>query len=119
MSNKFIEALKRENEIQLFVKGRITGKESSRPVWFVLQGHQLLLLPVTGVKTQWYRNIIKNPTVRITISGESFNGLAQPIKDQHEISEVIDQFKAKYGAGDVKKYYPRLDAASKVNLLLS
>ena len=117
LSSRFLDALKKGNEIQLIVKGRVTGNESSRPVWFVLKDHQLLLLPVTGIKTQWYKNIVKNPQVRITIGAESYTGLAKPIKDQQGISEVIELFKAKYGAGDVKKYYPRLDAASWVNLV--
>jgi len=118
-SSRFLDALKKGNEIELIVKGRVTGNETSRPVWFVLKDHQLLLLPVTGIKTQWYKNIVKNPQVRITIGAESYTGLAKPIKDQHGISEVIQLFEAKYGAGDVKKYYPRLDAASRVNLMLA
>ncbi len=117
LSSRFLDALKKGNEIQLIVKGRVTGNESTRPVWFVLKDHQLLLLPVTGIKTQWYKNIVKGPEVRIRIGAESYTGLAKPIKDQQGISEVIALFKAKYGAGDVKKYYPRLDAASRVNLV--
>ena len=116
LSSRFLIALKKGSEIQLIVKGRVTGNESSRPVWFVLKEHQLLLLPVTGIKPQWYKTIVKNPQVRITIGVESYAGLAKPITDQHGISEVIELFKAKYGVGDVKKYYPRLDAASRVNL---
>ena len=117
LSSRFLDALKKGNEIQLIVKGRVTGNESSRPVWFVLRDNQLLLLPVTGIKTQWYKNIVKNRRVRITIGAESYTGLAKPIKDQHGISKVIELFKAKYGAGDVKKYYPRLDAATRVDLV--
>ncbi len=117
LSSKFLDALRKGSEIQLIVKGRVTGNESSRPVWFVLKDHDLLLLPVTGIKTQWYKNTIKNPQVRITISGESFTGLAHPIKDSRGISEVVDLFKAKYGVGDVKKYYPRIDVASKLSLV--
>jgi len=115
-SSRLLDALKKGREIQLIVKGRVTGNESSRPVWYALKDHQLLLLPVTGIKTQWYKNIVKNPQVKITISAESYTGLANPIKDQQGISEVIELFKAKYGTGEVNKYYPRLDAASRVDL---
>ena len=117
ISSRFLDALKKGSEIQLVVKGRVTGNESSRPVWFVLKDHQLLLLPVTGIKTQWYKNIVKNPQVRIVMGGHSYTGLAEPIKGKHGISEVIELFKTKYGDGDVKKYYPRLDAASRVKLV--
>jgi hypothetical protein len=35
------------------------------PVWFVLEGEKLFLLPVHGSDTQWYKNVLKKPTIRI------------------------------------------------------
>jgi hypothetical protein len=34
-----------------------------------------------------------------------------PITDTARVSSVVNQFREKYGAGDVKKYYSRLDVA--------
>ncbi len=116
MSTKLLEALKRGDEIQLIVKGRVTGKETSRPVWFVLRNRELFLLPVGGSTTQWYKNSVKNPEVKITIAGQTYAGKAGPIRDKQAISEVVQLFREKYGAGDIKKYYPRTDAATKVKL---
>jgi hypothetical protein len=113
---RLMDLLKKENEIQLIVRGRVTGKETSRPVWFVLRGQEILLLPVTGTSTQWYKNSVKNPQITITVAGESFTGKAETIKDKQAVTEVVELFRKKYGAGDVKKYYPRTDAASKVKL---
>jgi hypothetical protein len=47
------------------VIGRKSGETISIPVWFVLDGHRLYLLPVRGSDTQWYKNVLKNPTIRI------------------------------------------------------
>ena len=40
------QRLDKVNEIRLSVKGRKSGREISRPVWFVHEGNTLFLLPV-------------------------------------------------------------------------
>ncbi|HXX98107.1 MAG TPA: nitroreductase/quinone reductase family protein [Candidatus Bathyarchaeia archaeon] len=47
------------------VRGRKSGQDISRPVWFVHKADKLYLLPVQGSDTYWYRNVLKNPTVKI------------------------------------------------------
>ncbi len=37
----------------------------SIPVWFVLEGEKLYFLPVQGSDTQWYKNVLPNPSIRI------------------------------------------------------
>jgi hypothetical protein len=46
------------------VIGRKSGKTISIPVWFVLEGEKLYLLPVQGSDTQWYKNALRNPQIR-------------------------------------------------------
>ena len=49
MSNsEFKDALDRTSEIELTVKGRKSGQDISRPVWFVHENNTLYLLPVQG-----------------------------------------------------------------------
>jgi hypothetical protein len=47
--------LARYRQIKLSVIGRKSGKTISIPVWFVLEGEKLYLLPVQGSDTQWYK----------------------------------------------------------------
>jgi hypothetical protein len=47
------------------VIGRKSGRTISIPVWFVLEGENLFLLPVEGSDTQWYRNVRRNPSIQI------------------------------------------------------
>jgi hypothetical protein len=49
--------LARHRQIKLAVTGRKTGRTISIPVWVVLEGGKLYLLPVQGSDTQWYRNV--------------------------------------------------------------
>ena len=43
----FQKALNDADEIELTTTGRTSGRESSRPVWFIQQGENVYLLPVT------------------------------------------------------------------------
>ena len=52
-------------QIKISVIGRKSGLTISIPVWFVLEGNKLYLLPVQGSDTQWYRNVLQNPSIRI------------------------------------------------------
>ncbi len=105
------DRLSRYREIKLSVTGRKSGRSISQPVWFVLEDDKVYLLPVRGSDTQWYKNVLKNPSIKIDARGADTELQAVSITDQKQVSSVIDKFRAKYGAGDVKKYYSKLDVA--------
>ena len=52
-SDALKDRLSRYREIKISVTGRKSGRAISRPVWFVLEGDKLYLLPVQGSDTQW------------------------------------------------------------------
>ncbi len=72
--------LSRSREIDISVIGRKSGCTISNPVWFVLDGDKLYLLPVQGSDTQWYKNVLKNPLIRINARGAEaeFQGVLTP-----------------------------------------
>jgi deazaflavin-dependent oxidoreductase (nitroreductase family) len=109
--NNLQEKLSRSSEIMLSVTGRKSGKTVSIPVWFVLEGDSLWLLPVRGSDTQWYKNVLQNPAIRIEARGQGAQLRVQPITDAGAVKSVIEKFRQKYGAGDVKKYYSKFDVA--------
>jgi deazaflavin-dependent oxidoreductase (nitroreductase family) len=103
--------LSRSREITITVIGRKSGRTISIPVWFVLEDDKLYLLPVQGSDTQWYKNVLKNPTIRIKAGGAEAEFKAILITDHKQVSSVVEKFRAKYGASDVKKYYSKFDVA--------
>ena len=109
MSNRDLKDLSTANEIDLTVKGRNSGQDISRPVWFVHEDDKLYLLPVQGSDTNWYRNVLQNPTVKISAHGQELNGNAKSINADNEVKEILDKFRSKYGNYDVKKYYSKFD----------
>ncbi len=117
MSNKLTrndslkDRLSRYREITISVTGRKSGRTISNPVWFVLEDDKLYLLPVQGSDTQWYKNVLNNPMIRIDARGAKAEFQAVPITDASRVSSVVEKFRGKYGASDVKKYYSRFDVA--------
>jgi hypothetical protein len=77
----------------------------------VVVDEKLYLLPVKGSDTQWYKNVLKNPKMRIDAGGAKAEIKATPITDAKLVSAVVEKFRGKYGAGDVKKYYSKFDVA--------
>ena len=110
------ERFARYRQIKISVIGRKSGRTITVPVWFVLEGEKLYLLPVQGSDTQWYRNVLKNPSIRIDARGVEAELRATPITDAKALKSVIEKFRQKYGAKDVKKYYSKFDVAILVKL---
>ena len=111
-SDNILASLKRDKEIELTVTGRRSGKPLPRPVWFVLRGTELLLLPVTGTDSQWYKNILLDPQVKISASRQTISGKLRVITEKNQVEKVIELFNGKYGPSDIKKYYPKPNVAA-------
>jgi len=105
------ERLARYRQIKISVIGRKSGKIISVPVWFVLEGKKLYLLPVQGSDTQWYQNLLKNRWIRIEARGVGAEFRATPVTKAKDVSSVVEKFREKYGARDVRKYYSKFDVA--------
>src|ERR1700730_11770788 len=105
------ERLARYRQIKISVIGRKSGRTISIHVWFVLEGEKLYLLPVQGSDTQWYKNVLRNPEIRIEARGVEARFRASPVTDAKAVKSVVEKFRDKYGAKDVKKYYSKFDVA--------
>ncbi|MBZ5550841.1 MAG: DUF2255 domain-containing protein [Acidobacteriia bacterium] len=98
-SDTLADRLSRSSEITISVTGRNSGRTISRPVWFVSEDDKLYTVTVLH-STQ-------------TVPGKA--PASAPSSPNHKareaVSSVIEKFRAKYGASDVKKYYSKFDVA--------
>ena len=109
------QRLNRVSEIRLSVKGRKSGRDIPRPVWFVHEGNTLYLLPVQGSDTNWYKNLLVDSTLKISVNGgEEIPAKGKPITDSKRVNDIFGKFESKYGK--VKQYYPKVDVAVEVPL---
>jgi hypothetical protein len=115
-ANDLYQRLNRVSEIRLSVKGRKSGRDIPRPVWFVHEGNTLYLLPVQGSDTNWYKNLLVGPTLKISVNGVEVPARGEPMTDSNRVDDIVRKFKSKYGEGEVKKYYTKFDVAVEVPL---
>jgi hypothetical protein len=66
--------------------------------------------------SDWYKNVLKTPTILLAAEGAQFSAAATPTSDAAKVQQVVDKFRAKYGARDVEAYYPKQDVAVEVSL---
>ena len=114
--SEFKDRLAKTQELELTVTGRASGEKSKRPVWFVEENGKLYLLPVKGSDTEWYKNVLKKPTITLSADGQQLTKTVTLITDRAKVNEIVDKFRAKYGADNVKKYYTKFDVAVAVPL---
>jgi len=105
------DRLARSRDVNITVIGRKSGRRISIPVWFVLDEDKLYLLPVQGSNTQWYKNVLKNPLLQIEAGTLEAEFKVVPVTDAPGVASVVERFRDKYGASDVRKYYSKFDVA--------
>lgn len=112
---EFQPAIIDSHELQLTTVGRATGHESSRPVWFVRRDQTLYLIPGDGYQSQWYKNIVKSHTFRLSGGGATQSVSGTPVTDSNDVVRIADAFREKYGRMRVGAYYPTIEVALEVH----
>lgn len=104
-------------EIQINLKGRKTGKAITLPVWFIANQEEgkLFLLPIHGTSSAWFKNLLKYPDIQISLGKRQASVQAKPTTDIDRVSDVTEKFRQKYGAGQVRRYYDKLNAAVEIS----
>jgi len=75
----------------------------------------LYLLPNYGSDTNWYKDFLANPTLKISVSGsKQIPARGATITDSGRVKDVLRKFSSKYG--DARKSYPRPHVAVQVPL---
>ena len=69
-----------------------------------------------GSDTNWYKNLLVDPTLKISVNGAEIAAKGKPMTDSSRVDDIVRKFKSNYGEGDVKKYYTKLDVAVEVPL---
>jgi hypothetical protein len=80
------------------------------------EGNTLYLLPVQGSETNWYKNLLVDPTLKISVNCVETPARGKPITNSSTVNDILKKFKSKYGEEEVKKYYRKFDVAAEVIL---
>jgi deazaflavin-dependent oxidoreductase (nitroreductase family) len=82
MQNKLAE-LKSENYCYFTTTGRVTDNPHEIEIWFGLNDTTLYLMSGDG-KSDWVKNLRKNPVVTVRIAKQTFDAIARIVEDETE-----------------------------------
>jgi len=113
---EFLNKLRRSSEVRITVLGRTTKKKFSVPVWFVLGGEKVFLVPNTGSDNNWFKDLAENPQIELSIGNASVTSKASLVRDSDEVKKVLDKFREKYRSMWSESYYTKRDVLVQVTV---
>ena len=108
--------LKQSSEVEVGVTGRKTKRRISAPVWFVVDGRIVVLVPTKGSESQWFKNLLKNPEVELRAGGVSVSAKASIVRDSMRTEKAVAELRAKYRSMWSESYYSKRDVCIEVAL---
>jgi deazaflavin-dependent oxidoreductase (nitroreductase family) len=88
-----------EDYCYLTTTGRVSGEPREIEIWFGLDGSTLYMLSGGGDRSDWVKNLIREPRVSVRIAERSFDGRARVVSDPAEDARARELVFAKYAPG--------------------
>jgi deazaflavin-dependent oxidoreductase (nitroreductase family) len=88
--------VKDRSTIELTTTGRKSGKEHTKPIWFVVSDGKIVVQAGKDGKTDWYQNLLKTPTGVARQDGYLFRVRAREVTDPARVEAIHRLFTDKY-----------------------
>ena len=99
--------LAKEEYCYLTTKGRLTGNPHEIEIWFGVQNSSIYMLSGSG-RSDWVKNLIKDPKVTLRIAKQNFTGTARIVKDEQEgtiaRNMLADKYKEREADGSLSEW---------------
>ena len=76
---RLLLSLSAEDYCYLTTKGRVSGHPHEIEIWFGMHDKTLYLLSGDGEKSDWVKNLLKEPSVTVRITEHNFVGTARVV----------------------------------------
>jgi len=106
---ELLNRLKESKEVNITVTGRKTKRRFSTPVWFVVDGDRIAIVPTKGSDNNWFKNLVQTPNIELSAGGISAPFSASIVRDSKQVEKVIDKLRAKYRHMWSEAYYTKRD----------
>ena len=85
----------------LTTRGRVTGRPHEIEIWFVLDGTTLFMLSGGGGSSDWVRNLVATPAVRVRLGSSTYDGTTRVVDTDTEEDErsrrlVFEKYQPRY-----------------------
>ena len=84
MNPETLKSLAREDYCYLTTIGRVTGKPHEIEIWFAVDSGSIYLMSGGMDQSDWVKNLLKNPPVKVRIANHAFKATARIVKDDAE-----------------------------------
>lgn len=81
---ELLSQLAKQEYCYLTTTGRVSGRPHEIEIWFGTKGSRIYLLSGGGHGSDWVKNLLKDPAVKVRIAKHYFDGTARLIKDEQE-----------------------------------
>ena len=88
-----------EQYCYLTTTGRVTGQPHRIEIWFAIDHDTLYMLSGGGVRSDWVRNLRRDPAVTVEIGKGNFQGRARVVTDPTESGRARVLVYDKYAPG--------------------
>ncbi len=112
----FLNELKRSSEVKITVTGRKTMRKFSTPVWFVLEGRKMILVPSKGLDNNWFKDSVKNSRIEVSVGKTTIVSEAVIVKGSYQTEKAIGKLKTKYKSMWSDSYCTKRDVCVEVTL---
>jgi deazaflavin-dependent oxidoreductase (nitroreductase family) len=91
----------------LTTRGRASGRPHRIEIWFAISWRTVYMLSGGGERSDWVKNLRRDPAVSVEIGGHRFTGRARVVadaaEDEHARALVHDKYAAGY-SGDLASW---------------
>jgi deazaflavin-dependent oxidoreductase (nitroreductase family) len=99
-----LPSLAAESYCYLTTTGRVSGEPREIEIWFALAGAAVYVLSGGRDRSDWVRNLLREPRVNVRIAERTFGGRARVVEDSDEDARARELVYEKYAptyAGDL------------------
>jgi deazaflavin-dependent oxidoreductase (nitroreductase family) len=100
-------ALADEDYCYLTTTGRVSGEPREIEIWFGLDGSTLYMLSGGRDRSNWVKNLIREPRVSVRIAERMWEGRARVVRDPDEDARARELLASKYApryGGDLSSW---------------
>ena len=105
---ELLAGLKDNDYCYLTTTGRVTGNPHEIEIWFGLNDITLYLLSGGRDRSDWVKNLLKQPSVTVRIAKQTFNAAARLVKDEAEQmlarNLLADKYKERESDGSLSEW---------------
>jgi deazaflavin-dependent oxidoreductase (nitroreductase family) len=94
--NASLSIITDEDYCYLTTTGRVTGKPHKIEIWFGLEGNTLYLLSAGMDKSDWVKNLLKNPSVTVQVGKHTFKATTRLVENEEEEMMARNMLADKY-----------------------